>query len=85
MNKKLTKKTAGTYPLGDIVKMQIPRNLPLSLFTVGYEKDAYPGYNFPTDVTKGLTGSYDMDYLINLQKNLNANINTKCEPGQGEK
>jgi hypothetical protein len=70
------------YPktLSTSVDLKMPKNIPLMLFTVGYEIDACPLYNFPSDVTKGISSTTPVDYLIQLQTNLMKNINTQCGP-----
>lgn len=71
------------YPttLSTSVDLKIPKNVPLMLFTVGYEIDACPLYNYPNNVQKGITSTTPIDYLVQLQNYLNLNINTLCEPG----
>jgi hypothetical protein len=62
------------------VDLKIPKNVPLTLFTVGYEIDACPLYNFPNEVQKSITATTPVDYLVLLQTNLMKNINTQCGP-----
>lgn len=71
------------YTLNQKFDIKLPKNLPLSIMTVGYEKDACPAYTFPQDIKQRVIdrlAPLDRDSLLRLQKSFNDQINSLCGP-----
>jgi len=65
------------------IDVSLPKNLPLSIMTVGYEKDACPDYRFPLEIKQSVINRLnplDKDSLLRLQKSFNDQINSLCGP-----
>lgn len=78
-----------SYSTGSVSKyfyITIQEKTPLSIMTVGYEKDECQDIEFPNDIQQkvlnALSSANPESELRSMQKEMNDQINALCQPGQ---